>query len=89
VTRSLSPPKLPGMATMLWFVGIGAYVFFLVLVLAFLRGAAARECPKPQPAIVSLEPLPEMQPETIASTMAFEPRHQRVWETDISYSLTP
>ena len=76
------------MVTMWWFVGIGAYVLILALVLAFLGGATARTCPKPQQASVSLQPLPEMQPDTIASTMAFVPRQRSVWETDTSYSLT-
>jgi hypothetical protein len=80
---------------MWWFVGIGAYAFFFVVVLAFLRGASARECPEAQPIVVNfpeVASLPftyQMESETVVASMAIDPRHRNVWETDTSYSLAP
>ena len=74
---------------MWWLIGIGAYVLSLAFLWMFIKGATARECPKPEQSVVDLPVLPEMQSETIETTMAFTPRHRSVWENEISYSRAP
>ena len=70
--RSLAlSPGRPRTVVMWWFVGIVTYALLAAVVWMFIRGATARECPKPQQATANLSLLPQMHSEATASTMAF------------------
>jgi len=74
---------------MLFFVTIGAYLFFLVFVCLFLEGAAAlRESPKPQLADVEIGPLQPMQFDA-PSMMVFEPECLGEWGEELGLSMAP
>jgi hypothetical protein len=73
---------------MVFFIAIGAYFLFLVLMCLFLEGAVIRESPKTQLVDGEIGSLPRMRFDA-PSAMLFEPEGLGEWGEEVDLSTSP